>query len=360
MDFGAATLHPLAPVGVQWDAALTPRSTEHAGKDIRRMIDRRSVTGLGLAGAVAILADCRRLEARTTDIPVQQLGVIANNDRGTAKDWERWLGRAQNHQSVYFNQQSWAALEASVDFIVALGRSIQAAGRRVHWSVPVGGARAYGEAASGAHDALFQRIAQGILTSTPAQAGRICIRLPWEFNLETQSLAARDASGRWDQRPYVAAFRRMASIFRRASARFYFDWCPNIGQGGLNPELCYPGDDLVDIVSVDLYYRGQYDDQGRRDAGAGIFYYRKSQPFGLDWLSGFGRRHGKLIGLSEWGVDDNRATEFMRLMTRWIQEQGASLAHHNYWDRVDGGIDSRLSDGHLPAVGAVYRQAFGR
>jgi hypothetical protein len=323
-------------------------------------IGRRTALGLGLSGLAATLVDCRgsAASAAVRAIPTRQLGAITGNDPKLMAEWRNWLGRAEDHDLLYFNQMGWAELEGSIDFITFLGRQVLEGGRHVHWSVPVGGKGAYAEVASGKRDPLYSRIATTILSAYTKPDERICVRLPWEFNMESQTLAARDAAGRWDARVYVAAYRRIAGLFRRASPRFYFDWCPNIGLGGIDPESCYPGDDLVDVVSLDVYYRAQYDDQGHKDAGLGIFYYRKTQPFGLDWLSGFGQRHGKLIGLSEWGVDDDRATEFMRLMTDWIGKQGARLSHHNYWDRTDGGVNSRLSDGHLPKIGAVYRQAF--
>lgn len=207
---------------------------------------------------------------------------------------------------------------------------------------------------------MYRDIAQSILAIYPRSDSRICVRLPWEFNLPSQTLAARNARGQWSARLYIDAYRQIATIFRRASRRFYFDWCPNIGLGGIDPATCYPGDDLVDVISFDVYYHGQYDRQDHRDAGRAIFNYRQTQPFGLDSLSGVAARRGKLIGISEWGVDDNSATEFTRLMAQWIVAQGDRLSHHNYWDRVDGGIATQLSSGRLPAIGAVYRNAFGR
>lgn len=321
---------------------------------------RRGAMQVALGGMVMALADCGvAAPAADPEIPRRQVGVITANDPKLVAQWRRWLGRHEDHDLLYFNQQSWPTLAGSVDFITGIGRMLRTDGARLQWSVPVGGSAAYAIVASGAQDALYTRIARAILALYPSDRERICIRLPWEFNMEGQTLAARNASGGWDPRSYIAAYRRIANIFRRTSPRFYFDWCPNIGRGGVDPESCYPGDDLVDVVSVDVYYRRQYDDQGQNDAGAGIFRYRQSQAFGLDWLAGFGRRRGKLIGLSEWGVDDDRATEFMRLMISWITEQGDHLSHHNYWDRTDGGINARLSDGHLPTVGAIYRRAFG-
>jgi hypothetical protein len=330
-------------------------------KSLTTPMARRNALRLGLCGVVSTLAACggRAAPAPPRAIPTQQLGVITGNDAKLMAEWQRWLGRAEDHDLLYFNQESWQKLTGSIDFIIDLGGKAVSDGRFVQWSVPVGGKGVYAEVAAGKQDALYTRIAQAILAVYPDTGDRICVRLPWEFNMESQTLAARDAAGRWNARLYIAAYRRIASLFRRASPLFYFDWCPNIGLGGIDPETCYPGDDLVDVVSLDVYYRAQYDDQGHDDAGLSIFDYRKTQPFGLDWLADFGHRHGKLIGLSEWGVDDDRATEFMRLMTEWIARQGTRLSHHNYWDRTDGGVNARLSDGHLPAIGAIYRKAFG-
>jgi hypothetical protein len=117
---------------------------------------------------------------------------------------------------------------------------------------------------------------------------------------------------------------------------------------------------MVDVISVDVYFRKQYDEQGRMDNGAGIFNYRKTQPRGLDWLDRFATTHHKLIGISEWGVDSDRATAFTQMLIGWIKGLGPRLSHHNYWDRADGGVNARISNGALPAIGMIYRDAFGR
>jgi hypothetical protein len=326
--------------------------------DSRAMFDRRSALRLGVGGVAATVATAAL--ADTKGIPTQQIGAITGNDLPSMATWRNWLGRDANQNMLYFNQQSWDALSGSIPFITGLGAAVLAQGRRVQWSVPVGGPHAYAEVAAGGRNALYDRIAKSILAITPDHVGRIGIRLPWEFNLEEQTLAARNAAGQWDARNYIGAYRQIVGRFRRLSSRFYYDWCPNIGKNGIAPDSCYPGDDVVDIVSVDVYYNGKYDDQGHNDGGASIFGYRKTQPYGLDWLSSLGKQHGKLIGLSEWGIDDNRATAFTRLMTQWIAAQGSLLAYHNYWDRADGGINCRVSDGHLRSIGDIYRAAFGR
>lgn len=312
----------------------------------------------GASLAAAALPACA---AELAPIPTAQLGVISGNDLQAMQRWASWLGRSPNHCQLVFNQTDWGQLEASIDFIANLGRQVVASGGGVQWSVPVGGSAAYDGVAKGERDALYQRMAAAILTAHGGGMSRICIRPPWEFNLPEQSLAARSAAGAWDGAAYIAGYRRIVGVFRKVSPRFYFDWCPNIGGGdNIDPERCYPGDDVVDVVSVDVYYRAQYDDQGKTDGGLGIFYYRKNQPRGLEWLDGFARTHGKLIGISEWGVDSDKATEFTRLFIEWIKALGPRLSHHNYWDRTDGGVNSELSQGGLPSIGALYRGAFGK
>ena len=41
-------------------------------------------------------------------------------------------------------------------------------------------------------------------------------------------------------KPYIAGYRRIVNIFKKESPRFYFDWCPNIGMGELDPDFKDP------------------------------------------------------------------------------------------------------------------------
>lgn len=336
----------------------------HSDNDIidpSEPISRRSALALGGVGLAATVPGMAMAQSRHPDIPLRQLGAITGNQLAGMSRFARWLGREQDHDMIYFNQTSWLELERSVGYIVNVGRQILAQGRRVQWSVPVGGHGAYESVVAGRRDELYHHIARSILHTYRQQRfpGRICIRLPWEFNLESQSLVGKNAAGTWDPRLYIHAYRRICQIFKNTSPRFYYDWCPNIGRAGYNPDRFYPGNSFVHVVSVDVYYHGIHDHQNRPDNGTAIFQYRKSQPFGLDWLTRFALERNKLIGLAEWGVDDNRATNFARLMAAWIKSLGSNLAYHNYWDRTDGGIACEISSGRLPAIGNIYRNAFG-
>lgn len=319
---------------------------------------REALTACAALLALGPSGGCTARAALASGLPTRQLGAITGNSVEEMARFSRWLGRRQDHDLLYFNQNSWQSLEQSVPYIVSVGADVLAAGRRVHWSIPAGGSHAYAEIASGQRDDLYRDMARRIAALYPDPTQRVCVRLFWEFNLPEQTLAARAADGSWQPRLYADAYRRVALILRGVTERFYFDWCPNIGQGGVPPDQCYPGDDVVDVVSADIYYRSAYDRQDHRDGGAAIFHYRRTQPFGLDWLAGFASRKSKLVGISEWGVDDDDAVAFMEQMCGWLTGLGDMLSHHNYWDREDGGVVSRLSTGSLPSIGAIYRKAF--
>lgn len=323
------------------------------------LLDRRKTLAAGI-GFLAALASggCAAHAARPDGLPVRQLGAITGNSLSGMDRFARWLGRWQDHDLLYFNQESWERFEQSIPYIVAVGSAVLARGGKVQWSIPAGGRSAYEQIADGTRDALYRDLGRKIAALYGDSPQRVCLRLFWEFNLPEQTLAAKNAGGSWDADLYVNAYRRIALLLRGVSDRFYFDWCPNIGAGGIDPDRCYPGNEIVDVISADIYYRSAYDRQTHKDGGAAIFRYRRTQPFGLDWLANFASSKGKLVGISEWGVDDDEATAFMEQMCSWLTGLGDLVSHHNYWDRDDGGVVSRLSTGRLPAIGAIYRKTF--
>ena len=67
----------------------------------------------------------------------------------------------------------------------------------------------------------------------------------------------------------------------------------------MDPTEAYPGDDVVDIIGMDVYaetWDASTSDPDKR------FAYFLDQPFGLKWHRDFAREHGKPISYPEWGV----------------------------------------------------------
>ena len=107
---------------------------------------------------------------------------------------------------------------------------------------------------SGRFDPTLRFIAQQLVKNGFTNA---VIRPGWEFNL-----AAFPWGNPWTDpsvhaSAFVAAFRHVVHVMRSTPGNaFTFLWCPNKGkpdQPSPNPSLAYPGDDVVDLVGMDVY-----------------------------------------------------------------------------------------------------------
>lgn len=275
------------------------------------------------------------------------VGAYTGNELADADAFARWLGRPADLHLVYFNQQGWEPFASSIPWIAE-----RHAGRRNLWSVPLSATHGgFVEVAGGHWNGLFAGTAAAILRHAPP--GTIDVRIGWEMNLPDQEQSAFRADGQPDPATWVAAYRRVATMFRAASPRFRLSWCPNVGADHLDPELCWPGGDLVDCVGVDLYFNDRWDRIS--DRGASVWTYRKTSAGGLDWLVSHARRTRKRLCLPEWGINNDQATAFADALIAWIGAH--NLLYHGYWDS-DAAINSRLSAERLPEIGRRYRAAF--
>jgi hypothetical protein len=184
------------------------------------------------------------------------------------------------------------------------------------------------DVADGSHDADFNIAAKSIAASRPDAV----LRIGWEMNGDWFAWAAGGVEA-----DYIAAYRRIASIFRQASTRFIFAWCPGAGRLNSSPELAYPGDDVVDTIGVDIY-------DAPSDASPVDAWKRNVEgPFGLGWLEEFAGRHRKPMHIGEWGVGLKGAPDnpyFVERMGEWLRRHAASIAFHVYFDVPPSDLDS--------------------
>jgi beta-mannanase len=137
-----------------------------------------------------------------------------------------------------------------------------------------------------------------------------------------------------------------------------FDWNP--GHGPMKvPEAAWPGDDHVDIVSMDIYDRTfstRYADPQAR------WQWFLTRPYGLNWLRDFARAHGnKPIGFGEWAVTDDHAPgvkhdnpTFIRGMAEFIRNN--NVEYHNYFNVNAHDGDFRIQ--RFPESARAYQQLF--
>lgn len=316
-----------------------------------------------IAIVLLVAAAVCRVRAADGVAPPSALGVyLGNGASGAARlpAFSKWFGRSPDRVLDFLAYDSWASLESDAAWTCASWRGV---GPRplvpaVTFSLPLTVmGTALAEVAGGRHDQSFLIIGRAMAANG---WGGSTVRLGWEFN------------GRWmpwtagrDPAAYVAAFRHVVGVLRSIpGTSFRFDWCCAWGRNDIAPDRVYPGDDVVDIVGMDVYtryYNPLNADPARR--------WRTfvSVPYGLDWLASFSAAHHKGLSVPEWGTGEALTADggsgggddplFIRDMAAFLTVNHA--VYSDYWDYHASDYDASVSDGEHPQAGAELRALFG-
>lgn len=285
-------------------------------------------------------------------------GVFSGGfDPKSADLFETWLGRKSDFNVEFLTETAYT------DYVGADGKKITDALAHSGWLPPLWAAghpdrnmlfsiplatkqdRSLANVAAGKYDVIFSNIAKDIARSYP----HAIIRIGWEFNADWY---AWSAMGRTQD--YINAFRRVSSIFKSVSPAFTIDWCPANGFSAKNfpAEQAYPGDDVVDVIGLDLYndYRwGDYkNDPVKR------WEWLKTFGHGLVWQQEFSTTHGKPMSLPEWGVNQDDPY-FIEQMYTWIMTH--DFAYVAYWNS-NSAFAGALSNNQYPNASAAYKRLF--
>ena len=262
-----------------------------------------------------------------------------------AKAFEEWLGRKLDFAVVFGGQDNgWH------DFVGSVWATKNAwpPTRKLLWSQPLIAKdwkspkpiASLRDAASGAYDKDWQEVLDHIGGHDP----NAIVRLGWEFNGDWYPWRAAA-----DEKGYVDAFRHFVQLARAKHPNFKFMWCPNVGSPESDPERAYPGDDVVDIIGMDVYEKSQWD-KGTPDQRWQNILTRQGR--GLDWLASFAAQHRKPIAVPEWASDYDDG-EFIRRMHDWMAAHNVVM--QSYWDSDSSFSGSFKSH---PKNGAVYKELF--
>ena len=268
--------------------------------------------------------------------------------------FEDFLGRKAERTVDALNQESWAEMKSSIPWIAKCWRG---SGIELTLSVPMlpkDGSGTLAEGAAGAYDAVFIATARALIQNDHADA---VIRIGWEFNGDWMPWTAMH-----DPESYKLYFRRIVEIMRDAPGqKFRFEWCPNHGRKAMDPTDAYPGDDVVDIIGMDVYaetWDASTSDPEKR------FEYFLDQPFGLKWHRDFARERGKPISYPEWGVgtrpDGHGVGDdpvFIEGMADWFEE--TQPLYQSYWDVQASDYNAQMSNGQFPQASATFKRRFG-
>jgi hypothetical protein len=273
--------------------------------------------------------------------------------RAAMYQFEDFLGRKVDRTVDALNAESWHELRTSISWIAKCWSGSAIALTLSVPMLPRDGSGTLHKGAEGAYDDVFEEVGRALVRNSLQDS---IVRIGWEFNGDWMPWAAYK-----DPESYKGYFRRIVNIMRRVPGqRFRFEWCPNHGLHEMDPTLAYPGDDVVDIIGMDVY--AETWSVATADPNIRFAWYR-DQPFGLKWHRDFARSRGKPISFPEWGVGDKPGgggvgddPVFVAGMADWFAE--TKPLYQNYWD-VDKDYNARMSNRQFPKAADMFRRRFG-
>lgn len=263
------------------------------------------------------------------------------------------MGRKLDGVSDFLSAESWAQLHSGAQWAMTCWQNQPV---RLALGVPLvvkGGTLS--SAAAGEYDAEFRKI--GELLVAKGRANTV-IRLGWEFNGNWYAWSAEK-----DPVSFVGAFRHVVGVLRAVPGQhFRIVWNPSLGTGANPPESLWPGDDVVDLVGIDIYnqsWRPQDSDPATRWQG-----YLTAN-YGLNWVARFALTHHKPIVVPEWGTGTRPDGHgygddplFIHNMAAWMRAH--RVAYESYWDFTASDYDATMSAGKFPLALAAYKAEFAQ
>ena len=256
--------------------------------------------------------------------------------------FEDWRGHKIDTVTAWAPQTSWANL---IKFSASL-RSVGSQPMLYSMGLPMLTQETKGQFASctsGVFDAAYTTVAQNLAA---ARLGNAVIRIGWEANGDWYPWSAIGQT-----ETYKACFARIAGIFKSVSPDFQIEWTMDKRGRVLPVSQLYPGDDVVDIIGVDLYDRyptmptqAAWDRQLDRTLAGG--------PYGLGaWMS-FARSHSKPLAVPEWGINNGYAlggtmgvagddANFVANMHAFFKANADNLAYENYFNCNQSNVGER-------------------
>ncbi len=177
---------------------------------------------------------------------------------GDVPTWKQFTGQDPD----FIHAFAWPSSSATWETVLAHVRTLCTTwdGYKLTWAVPLAtNTQSLANFASGTYDAWFKAMADAILEHNPE--GPVYIRPGWEPNGPSWPWNASNGAAA----DYISAFQHASEILKARSPRFRVEWCithDGYVSGGAEWDAtdpttgCYPGDDYVDLVSVDIYCIG--------------------------------------------------------------------------------------------------------
>jgi hypothetical protein len=285
------------------------------------------------------------------------IGLHAGRDDSISQytDFGNWIGQPVLYRVVFADEATWRSIAAPY-FLRTTKAWLAADPKHVEVvSIPL--------AAKGSPSDVLQSVADGDQDNTYRELARrlndtgapdrIIVRLGWELN------------GNWfpwtavkSPETFAKAFRRVVLLMRKEAPQLRFEWnLAREGERGFDWKRAYPGNDVVDIVSMDVYdqYTHGWDDI-------------RNGPGGLTTFRAFAKANKKPEAYTEWGLSTSAHgrgddPEFVEGMHAWFNAPDANVLYQAYWNTRSGGPNAALSGpdaGNVPVSTVRFRSLFGK
>ena len=212
------------------------------------------------------------------------------------------------------------------------------------------------QAGSGALDAVWTDIAHRLVGAGFPSA---FIRLGWEQNGGWYPWAMKG-----HEQAFNIAFRRASAIFKSASPAFRIVWNPSIYMNQQWPDIWYPGDDVIDVVALDVYNQSWSADAlsaPNTAAEPALWSHVYGDSWGVKDIVAFAAKHDKPYAFPEWGTGTRPDGHGGGDDAYFIQQMAPFVAgaiFSTYWNYPAGDYNGRLDDGSKPKALAALRAAF--
>jgi len=237
------------------------------------------------------------------------------------------------------------------------------------------------QGAAGGYNAHFKQLAENLVAHRLTD---VILRPGWEFN---GGWYAWKAKGK--EKAFAEYWRQIVTTMRSVDGTrsLTFCWNPTLGDQDFPAELAWPGDDVVDVVGVDVYDETWAPETypWPEGTGAEVILSRQKKVWkewivgsrrGLSFWTAFAKEHGKPLAIPEWGLnhrEDGHAGRdnpyFIERMHEFVTDPAHRVSFHGYFD-VNADADHRhqLSPGvpgsgkqegsEYPLAAARFRELF--
>ena len=269
--------------------------------------------------------------------------VVAYNDANPG--WAQWVDPWFTHPvpTADTDWSSWIKADPAVRRVVVTQEMVPD-------NVPANW-RVLG--AEGAYDGYARELAANLVS---AGMGNAIIRLGHEMNgtWYHDSLGNNPAQYRDWTEYWARIVRAMRSV---KGAHFLFDWNVNAGYRDIPLSSFYPGNNVVDMVGIDIYDAGMPGNPSNQ-ATRWTSLYR--EPDGLEQIAAFARTHEKPLSIPEWGlvskatVGSGDDPTYVRGIIAAIKDN--TVVYQSYFDRPTKGVLKLESS---RASLSLWKQYFG-